>query len=289
MSIKIGTANVNGLQDNKKRARMFKYFKEKEYDIIFLQETHSTSSCEKFWTTQWGGQCIYAHGESNARGTAIMMNKKSKIEILNYKIDSEGRWIDAIVKIQEKRLQLVNLYAPNQDDPNFFESIGQLLVGQEIENKVVAGDFNTTLESNDKSDREKHKNCMSSQAIKIIMREQNLIDIWRMQHQEVIEYTWRRNHKARYGSRLDMILISQDMLSATTFSDIEAGYCSDHSFPYIMYEYQAEQKRGPGLWRLNISLLDDQEYCDQIRKLINEEKAKTYQSTTENGTISKCV
>ncbi len=47
MEYVISTLNCRGLRDAKNRKRVFEYFKEKMYDIIMLQETHSTELDEK--------------------------------------------------------------------------------------------------------------------------------------------------------------------------------------------------------------------------------------------------
>ena len=43
----IASFNVNGLRQTLKRKTIFHYLKQKHYDTILLQETHSTSSDEK--------------------------------------------------------------------------------------------------------------------------------------------------------------------------------------------------------------------------------------------------
>ena len=56
MALKIASLNVNGLNNIKKRKSIFNEFKTKKYDVIFLQETHSTNKTEKLWELEWGGQ-----------------------------------------------------------------------------------------------------------------------------------------------------------------------------------------------------------------------------------------
>ena len=40
-NIKVGTFNVKGLHNNKKRRKIFQHLHQRQFDIICLQETHS--------------------------------------------------------------------------------------------------------------------------------------------------------------------------------------------------------------------------------------------------------
>ena len=55
MSCVIATFNANGLRQTYKRKAVFHYLKQKKYDVILLQETHSTSADENLWKCEWGG------------------------------------------------------------------------------------------------------------------------------------------------------------------------------------------------------------------------------------------
>ena len=46
MSSVIATFNANGIRQTYKRKAVFHYLKQKKYDVILLQETHSTSADE---------------------------------------------------------------------------------------------------------------------------------------------------------------------------------------------------------------------------------------------------
>lgn len=42
-NFKIGTLNLNGARDSHKRMMLFEFIRQKQIDIVFLQETHSDS------------------------------------------------------------------------------------------------------------------------------------------------------------------------------------------------------------------------------------------------------
>lgn len=41
---------------------------------------------------------------------------------------------------------MVNIYAPNDDSPEFYVQIGNLIENVECENKIIMGDFNLYLD-----------------------------------------------------------------------------------------------------------------------------------------------
>ena len=63
--VKIPSLNVRGLGDRIKRKKMFTFLKMKNFDIVFLQETHSSRKTAKVWQTEWGSKIVFAHGETN--------------------------------------------------------------------------------------------------------------------------------------------------------------------------------------------------------------------------------
>ena len=65
----------------------------KEFDIVYLQETHSKKLVEKLWRSQWGGRIYYSNGANNARGTAILIRKTIPLKIMFQEKDHEGRWL----------------------------------------------------------------------------------------------------------------------------------------------------------------------------------------------------
>ena len=76
-NLKLLTLNVRGLRNNNKRKRVFTWLKKLNYDVICLQETHSSEYTEHIWKSQWPQMAMFfSHGEKNAKGTAILLNKQ---------------------------------------------------------------------------------------------------------------------------------------------------------------------------------------------------------------------
>ena len=92
-SLKLKSFNVRQLADGIKRRQMFNYLRDKQADVILLQETHSTTKMEKVWRNEWGGNIYYSHGNSNARGVCILFKPRAKYKIKGKTIDEAGRFI----------------------------------------------------------------------------------------------------------------------------------------------------------------------------------------------------
>ena len=144
--LKIVTCNVRGIKQTVKRHQLFKYFHEKQYNIVLLQETHSVKSKEKIWRNEWGGKIVFGHGASNARGTAILFAKGVNPEIHNTIRDENGRVLVTKFNLGEREFLITNIYAPNTDDPVFFSEVLQNIQNWECDHKIIGGDLNLNLD-----------------------------------------------------------------------------------------------------------------------------------------------
>ncbi len=96
----------------------------------------------------------------------------------------------------------------------------------------------------------------------------DLHDIWRILNPNTRKYTWHSNTKPPILCRLDYFLISEHIINIVTTSNITTGFKSDHSI--VSFGLQTEtNKRGPGYFKLNNSLLLSTDYQQQIRQNIN--------------------
>lgn len=70
-------------------------------------------------------------GSINAKKTrvAILFNNSFNFQIMKTILNLAGRFISCNLKTNGKCLSLANVYAPNEDDANFFHSFFWSLVG----------------------------------------------------------------------------------------------------------------------------------------------------------------
>ena len=78
-------------------------------------------------------------------GVAILINERNDITICNSFSDTHGHAIGLVYEEANEKFILLNIYAPNEDDPQFFVEALQLM--NEYEGKrIVVGDFNLALD-----------------------------------------------------------------------------------------------------------------------------------------------
>lgn len=266
--LSIFTLNVKGFRDKNKRRECFLWLQEKKPSIIFLQETHSTSSDISLWTNEWGAKALWSHGSSNSRGTAILFNKNLNISILKCMCDPNGRYVIVDVKILDKVFTLINIYAPNDDCPQFFTQIDNLINQFHGNSIIFGGDFNCVLNlSLDKKGGRMHTNFQARSEIFEVMKKRCLVDIWRELNPNSKRFTWRSNSDPPIMCRLDFFLISKNLKSCIDNSIISNGYRTDHNLVSIHMNDNYE-KPGKGFWKFNVSLLNDLDYINMVKENI---------------------
>lgn len=117
--------NTNGLRNENKRREVFNYLRTLNIDIILLQETHSSPEVEKVWISEWGGPIFFTHGSTGSRGATILVGRNIPITVETSRSDSEGRYLILDLLIESKKFILVNVYAPNEDEPIFLANFSR--------------------------------------------------------------------------------------------------------------------------------------------------------------------
>ena len=98
----------------------------------------------------------------------------------------------------------------------------------------------------------------------------NLRDIWRDKSPTLRQFTWHSSHRPPILCRLGYFLISDNVAKFSVISCThKVSFKSDHSVVMLKIELQQEAK-GPGYFKLNNSLLLDEEYKVKIKRGINE-------------------
>ena len=270
MNIKLCSLNVRGLRNKDKREKMFCWLKDQQYDIILLQETHSTSDIKNQWMDEWGNLSFFSGIKSNSQGAAILINKNVKCEIVNYFDIFKGRLQALEIRINDRNITIINIYGPNNDEISLFEKLEEFLLLNNDKSIIVGGDFNTILDiEKDRKNgaRETHKNIRKK--LESIINTNNLIDVWRVQHPNAQKFTWHSNTKPVIYSRLDYFLITDNIINSINKSEIKVGYNTDHSIITLNMDFIKIDK-GPGFFKINNSILLQNEYQLIIKNSIQD-------------------
>ena len=213
------------------------------------------------------------HGRAPASGP-LLSGGEGGVAILCFDVfrnvsvwqkDRSGRILSLLVKFDDFNLNLVNLYVPTipaerkiffQSVPSFFLPNSRLLNG---------GDMNCFDSALDKLGRSVSLDSDFSD----LKSRCNLRDAWRILHPRDRQYTWFCPDLS-IASRLDTFLVPRLLCSQVTRCDILPCVFSDHDFVILHYDIAALPLRGPGVWKFDISLLDDESFCSEIWDLIEQ-------------------
>lgn len=121
--------------------------------------------------------------------------------------DKAGHYLIIQESIFREQLILINIYAPNIDDPKFFQKLF-LTIASLPGACIMPGDFNCTLNPQcDKSSGVDQSHPRSRDVIHHFMKEMNPIDIWREDNPNDKKYScYSSTHKSYL--RIDLFLVS---------------------------------------------------------------------------------
>ena len=112
----------------------------------------------------------------------------------------------------------------------------------------------------------------------------SLTDIWGDMHPDLMQYIWHSYHKPPILCRLDYFLISDNLRNSIFSSRHYIGYKSDHSIVSLNIDL-INLTRGPDYFKLNNSLLLDEDYQEIIKNSISEIAEIRKQIQIQNGEL----
>ena len=281
--VTICSLNVRGLGDYKKRRDVLNYLRMKKFSIICLQDTHFTPQVLSQIQREWGYKCFHSTFKSNARGTSIFITNTFEFKLNGYIEDPNGNHLILDINIEDKRILLISIYAPNKDTPTFFHDLQKNILDQNVQNIMIVGDWNLVLEPLCDSKNYKHLNNPNARKTVCEMKTKlNLVDTWRENNKLKRQFTWKRKlpNGIIQSARLDFFLVSENMMQYVFEDNISSGYRSDHSVVSLSLRFN-QNNRGKGFWKFNNSLLGDIIYVNLVKTTILDVK-KQYAASPYN-------
>ena len=281
-TLTILTLNVRGMRSALKRKKLMIWAVKQRADILLFQETYLDNRLEYVVNSQFKMYEVnYSHGERKARGVCTAISKRLPISEIESKHDQKGRMLWVNVKIEDVKLQIVNVYAPNdlKTQKKFFKKL-QVEIAQ---NKVlegvlcVGGDFNISLSRADRLTMISRRFSVIDEVYSLASRHE-LVDLWRYCHPNKKQYTWSRE-KMKIASRLDYWLVPSRLLNKIKKCSIVEAVQTDHKAVVWQVESPLWQVKGPGIWRFNDSFLNEEEFNLQAEVIIK----KSYKQSSGNA------
>ncbi len=104
---------MRGLNKTSKRRKVFRWLHQQKADVIFLQETYSSSQNINLWEAEWGGKFFSSHDSIHSRGVMIMFKPRLDVTIEKHISEKNGRYILVEAFVDGSKLNFLNVYAPN--------------------------------------------------------------------------------------------------------------------------------------------------------------------------------
>lgn len=261
--------NANGVRDIAKFEKIQRLC---HADIICLQETHWDNVKQMECRLKSNRHFFVNNGGDKSCGVAILVGSRKVTDLKVVYNDLVGRIIMIEFKYNGVIYNLMNIYAPNgeKERKTFFECMSKEIRG----NCVIVGDFNMKSCRLDSANTSTFKADVSRTALKEIMNKEDMCDVWRMRNPIRREYSRVQVSMGTLKqSRIDLCLAKNVLCDKIGTMEYKMTGLSDHAILRFSLEDTVERKGG-GLWCLNISLLTNENYQKMTKKLIEREVAK---------------
>ena len=163
----------------------------------------------------------------------------------------------------------------------FFDNLQNHLVQFGIsaeDNIIIGGDFNCPLNPHlDKKGGIMIPRVNVVSAINELQTNLNLHDIWRVKNPDVRSFTWSQKSPFVF-CRLGYWLTSAHLFDHINNVDICPAIKTGHASVVIEFNMIEQQLKGPGFWKLNVSLLMNDDYVNAMECNIPlwEEESKQF-------------
>ena len=290
--IKIIAFNIDGFKNDEKRKTIQTICK--GYSIVILTETHAESVS---WKTKWDKETKYqwesywSIGQSHKKGVTILINKTlaDTLSINLHDTCKNGTYVWMKIKKlvpDHQEINIVGIYAPHKDieKDKWWKQMNQKIKEQHTPT-ILAGDFNFVTDTKlDKIGGTPNKIDKGSKYQKELETLHNFTDIWRQQHPGEKAVTWVSHDalnstksketvnitkKKLVGKRLDRFLITKNLVTLTTDSEVVSTEISDHDAISITVVTNTP-KHGRGIWRLNNQLHENTEFQAELGRTMQE-------------------
>ena len=223
-------------------------------------------------------------------GVAILLKEGVDCVIHSKILNPQGRYLILKADIKDKMYVLINIYAPNKDSC-IIKFVNTLLFTlrkenlDEEENIILGGDFNCPLNPFiDKKGGILTPRKSVVKTIESLRDELDLVDIWRIKNPTKKSFTSGQNSPMVF-CRLDYWLISNSLYDSVTGTDIIPATKTDHSAILLEFCNNVDDIKGPGYWKMNCSLLEADDYINDITVKIPVWLADGYQELSDSRNI----
>ena len=274
--MKIGTLNVNGFVDSTtKRSLIFKFIRENNLDVICLQETHfnNNDNINEIFKDFKGQYFINSINKGRKLGVGILFKQGLNVNVIKTIKDTEGRTLSLLCQFNDDFLvNIVCIYAPNNivERSEYLANCNQFFVtnhnNRPVTDRIVCGDFNCI--DNPLLDHSGQKTAtatIGAREFNLVCNTHGLHDTQTHLHPNNQAFThYSKAHKT--FTRIDKIFVSINLLHGLQKTNVSQCAYSDHRLVWVELINQETIRKGPGLWVMNNSVLNDNAYKKLVSK-----------------------
>lgn len=136
-----------------------------------LQEDHCTERSFETQAAEWGYTAFFS-GLANKKA-GFVFNNKLTFKVLGQICDKEGRYIIIDLEVGDLTLMICNIYAPNKDDPIFFQKVREQMITFRCEEIILGRDFNLLMDVK----KDKKGGILTTHSFKVIQNVWDNIDL----------------------------------------------------------------------------------------------------------------
>ena len=275
--------NARGMNSFEKRQKIYDWLRDTNVHIALIQETHYIEKNELKYNSRWFGKIFHAFSNSPyARGVSVLFNNVD-VDVENVHKTQDGRILLLNIIIQNNAYTIVNVYSPNAEVErvSFFKKVKTYIskYARHIDKMILGGDFNCVFELTDRKSKIVHTD-KSTNILLETLDNFYLNDTWKKIHNSKCGFTWCDSSNTP-ASRIDYIFVSQMILAKIQKIRVQQ-VPGTHSHGTRLTDHRAikllininENQRGPNYWKLNTSLLEDENYKATIKDLIHRYNTK---------------
>ena len=183
--------------------------------------------------------------------------------------------------IEEEDITIVNIYEPNIGAPQYIRQMLTAIKWEIESNTVIVSDFSTPLSPMDRSS--KMKTNKETQALNDTFNKMDLIDTYRTFHPKTTEYIFFSGAHGAF-SRIDHILGHKSSLGKFKKIEIISSIFSNPNATRLDINYRKNSVKNTNTWRLNNTLLNNQEITEEIKEGIKKYLDKMTMKTRQPKT-----
>ena len=265
MSLTISTLNVRSVRAPARAQSILSFLNNVQSDVLLLQECALPyMKTYRDWEQRWAaGPSLWSGSHYNrADGVAILI-KNPNILVKGSTVVRDGRALLANLTFLGKDFNVLNVYGFNgkQDRYELLQDLQPHMLGRVP--LVVGGDFNTVLTRKDRKNAgEDFKVDKTSVLLSGLVKDFKLEDCFKKLHPTEAGFTWFSGDCTR-ASRIDYVFTRQCPATDATLTPL---FFSDHLMLSCTLSFPTDVTVGGGLWKLNCSLLENEEVVRRYRE-----------------------